>query len=182
LPCLPWSRQLRQKLGGLKLRVQDIYDFFRLQRYNLGIDRHRPRFGKFSYIEKVEYWAFIWGTVLMALTGLLLWFENLSLRYLPKLASDVATAIHFYEAILATLAIVVWHFYWVIFDPDVYPMDRAWWHGRSPSTRAAERSGLVESEFPPEQGGDAESFQEASTDSEANSAVEKNGESSGEKD
>jgi len=50
------------------------------------------------------------------------------------------------------------------------------------TTRAAERSGLVESEFPPEQGGDAESFQEASTDSEANIAVEKNGESSREKD
>jgi len=47
--------------------------------------------------------------------------------------------VHFYEAILATLAILVWHFYFVIFDPDVYPMDLSWWHGRSPASRALER-------------------------------------------
>ncbi len=81
----------------------------------------------------------MWGTVLMAATGLLLWFENAALRYLPKWATDVATALHFYEAVLATLAIVVWHLYWVIFDPAVYPMDTAWWTGRSPTARAFER-------------------------------------------
>ena len=43
---------------------------------------------------------------------------------------DVATAIHFYEAILATFAIVVWHFYQVFFDPDAYPMNWAWWDGK----------------------------------------------------
>jgi hypothetical protein len=52
---------------------------------------------------------------------------------------DVVTALHFYEAVLATLAIVVWHFYWVIFDPDVYPMDTTWWTGRSPEARRVER-------------------------------------------
>ena len=75
----------------------------------------------------------------MTVTGLVLWFENVSLRLLPSWLLDVATAIHFYEAILATLAIVVWHFYWVIFDPEVYPMDLSWWHGRSPASRVLER-------------------------------------------
>jgi hypothetical protein len=45
---------------------------------------------------------------------------------------DVATAVHFYEAILATLAILVWHMYQVIFDPDVYPMNWAWFDGKMP--------------------------------------------------
>jgi hypothetical protein len=45
---------------------------------------------------------------------------------------DVATTIHYYEAILATLAILVWHFYQVFFDPDVYPMNWAWWDGKMP--------------------------------------------------
>ena len=76
----------------------------------------------------------------MAGTGCVLWFENLSLRYLPKWVTDVATALHFYEAVLATLAIVVWHLYWVIFDPDVYPMDGSWWHGRAPAARIHERT------------------------------------------
>ena len=81
----------------------------------------------------------MWGMLLMTATGLLLWFENFALSFLPKWITDVATAIHFYEAVLATLAILVWHFYWVIFDPEVYPMDASWWHGRPPAARARER-------------------------------------------
>jgi cytochrome b subunit of formate dehydrogenase len=97
-----------------------------------------PPTGTFGYAAKLEYWALLWGVALMAATGILLWFENATLRWLPKWVTDVATAIHFWEAVLATLAILVWHFYWVIFDPDVYPMDGAWWHGREPAARAAE--------------------------------------------
>jgi cytochrome b subunit of formate dehydrogenase len=92
--------------------------------------RGRPRFRVFSYAEKAEYWAFVWGTAVMAATGFLLWFENWSLRYLPKWVTDAATALHWYEAILATLAILVWHLYLVIFDPEVYPMEKAWITGR----------------------------------------------------
>jgi hypothetical protein len=79
--------------------------------------------------------------VVMSLTGILLWFENFSLAYLPKAATDTATTIHFYEAVLATLAIFFWHLYWVVYDPEVYPMDAAWWHGRSPEARIRERRG-----------------------------------------
>ena len=55
---------------------------------------------------------------------------------------DVATAIHFYEAVLATLAIVVWHFYQVFFDPDVYPMNWAWWDGKMSCEHYHEEHGL----------------------------------------
>ncbi len=58
-------------------------------------------------------------------TGLILWATNYTLAWMPKIVLDVATWVHFSEAVLATLAIVVWHFYSVIFDPDVYPMDSA---------------------------------------------------------
>ena len=60
-------------------------------------------------------------------------------KWLPKWVSDVATVVHFYEAVLATLAIVVWHLYFVIFDPVVYPMDTAWITGRAPLARVLER-------------------------------------------
>jgi hypothetical protein len=66
----------------------------------------------------------------IAVTGLLLWANNLAMRFLPKLWLDVATSVHFYEAILAASAIVVWHFYSVIFDPDVYPLDTSFLTGR----------------------------------------------------
>ena len=84
-----------------------------------------------NYAEKMEYWAFFWGTLVMAASGFLLWFESVSLRVLPTWVIDAATAVHWYEAILATLAILVWHFYMVIFDPDVYPMDHEWLTGRA---------------------------------------------------
>ncbi len=74
-------------------------------------------------------------------SGLPLWFSSAMLRHFPKVVSDVATAIHFYEAVLATLAIAVWHLYWVIFDPEVYPMDWSWWDGHPPASRARERQG-----------------------------------------
>ena len=90
--------------------------------YNLGYRRELPLYKKFNYAEKLEYWALVWGTVVMGVTGILLWAHDYVLRYLSNSWLDVLTAIHYYEAILATLAIVIWHFYAVIFDPDVYPL------------------------------------------------------------
>jgi hypothetical protein len=55
---------------------------------------------------------------------------------------DVATAGYFYEAILATLAIVVWHFYQIVFDPEVYPMNWAWWDGKMSIKHYAIEHGL----------------------------------------
>jgi cytochrome b subunit of formate dehydrogenase len=139
LASMAFSAKRRQRLQKQKLRWKDLRDLWQVVRYRLGLASRLPVMGEFNYAEKIEYWALMWGMVLMTLTGLLLWFETVSLRYLPKLATDVATTIHFYEAVLATLAIVVWHLYWVIFDPDVYPMDASWWHGRSPAARVQER-------------------------------------------
>ena len=99
--------------------------------YNVGLRRTKPFRSAHSYIEKAEYWAVAWGAIVMAVSGLMLWANNLMLRLLPKMWLDVATSVHFYEAVLATLAIVVWHFYSVIFDPDVYPLDTAWMTGVS---------------------------------------------------
>jgi cytochrome b subunit of formate dehydrogenase len=136
---LALSSKRRERFKKQKLGWHDLRNAWHAMRYNLGLEARPPRMGEFNYAEKIEYWAFLWGMVLMTVTGLLLWFENWSLQYLPKVATDIATTIHFYEAVLATLAIVVWHFYWVIFDPEVYPMDAAWWHGRSPAARIKER-------------------------------------------
>ena len=136
---LGYSKERRNRLRKQMLRWRDFRDLWHTVRYNLDFESQRPRFGEFNYAEKFEYWAFIWGMIVMTLTGLLLWFENYSLTYLPKAATDIATTIHFYEAALATLAIFFWHLYWVIYDPEVYPMDAAWWHGRSPDARVRER-------------------------------------------
>jgi hypothetical protein len=66
----------------------------------------------------------------MVATGCVAWFRDISLRLLPKWCIDLCLLIHFMEAILACLAILVWHFYWTLFDIDVYPMNWAWLTGR----------------------------------------------------
>ncbi len=134
--------------------VKDATDLVHVLAYDLGLTKTEPTFGKFNYAEKMEYWAFMWGTVVMTISGLLLWFTNFSLRHFPKWVTDAATAIHYYEAILATFSILIWHFYMVIFDPDVYPMDTAWLNGKVPADhyrhsrpeyfRALERAHMVE--------------------------------------
>jgi len=98
--------------------------------YYLGLVSRPPRaHERFHYGEKVEYWSLVWGSTVMVATGGILVFNNLTLRYLEPWIPDLATIVHFYEAILACLAILVWHFYGVIFDPDVYPMNWAWLTG-----------------------------------------------------
>ena len=130
------SRRARACIAGMRPGREDWIEFQQRLRYYFGLRPQPPHAAKLGYAEKAEYWAFLWGTAVMAVTGLLLWFETFTLRWLPGWVSDAATAIHFYEAILASLAILVWHFYWVIFDPAVYPMDWSWWSGSARGRQA----------------------------------------------
>jgi cytochrome b subunit of formate dehydrogenase len=109
---------------------KDMRDVWQTFRYYLGFSSEKPEFARFNYAEKAEYWALVWGLIVMASTGIALWAKVWVGNLLPRWWLDVATAVHFYEAVLATLAIVVWHFYQVFFDPDVYPMNWAWWDGK----------------------------------------------------
>jgi len=125
------SRRLRSHWQALWPRRGDITEAVGALLYNFGVSSRKPPISAHSYVEKAEYWAVVWGTVIMAATGLMLWFNTLVLAWLPKSLLDLATTVHLYEAILATLSIVVWHFYSVIFDPDVYPLDTAFLTGYS---------------------------------------------------
>lgn len=111
-------------------RVKDTRDVVQNFGYYLGAKVEKPKLARFGYAEKAEYWAVIWGTFIMGLTGLMIWFKIGIFGFLPRWWIDIALAIHFYEAVLATLAIIVWHFYQVIFDPDVYPINWALVDGR----------------------------------------------------
>jgi len=111
-------------------KLKDMRDVIGNFSYYLGLKRIKPKIARFGYAEKAEYWAVIWGTFIMGLTGLMIWFKISFFSFLARWWIDIALAIHFYEAVLATLAIIVWHFYHVIFDPDVYPVNFAFIDGR----------------------------------------------------
>jgi formate dehydrogenase gamma subunit len=124
------TREGRQLVRDFLPGKKDLKDVTDSARYLTGLSTTKPKIGRFGYAEKMEYWAVIWGTIIMGVTGLVIWFKMDVTKFLPRWAVDVAVTIHYYEAILACLAIVVWHFYHVIFDPDVYPLNWACWSGK----------------------------------------------------
>lgn len=127
---LTLTRDGRQWVKDMFPQWKDVRDVFRNFGYYLGVQVNKPKIARFGYAEKAEYWAVIWGTIIMGLTGLMIWFKISVFGFLARWWIDIALAVHFYEAVLATLAIVVWHFYHVIFDPDVYPINWAVLDGR----------------------------------------------------
>lgn len=135
IASLAANRKLRGHWLELWPRWSDVVEGVQSLLYNLGLRATPPQRAAHGYVEKAEYWAVVWGTAVMVITGVMLWASNYMLTLLPKVALDVATSVHFYEAVLATASIVIWHFYTVIFDPDVYPMDTAWLSGVSPRVR-----------------------------------------------
>ncbi|MBS4029798.1 MAG: cytochrome b/b6 domain-containing protein [Ignavibacteriales bacterium] len=139
---LSFSERGRKLVYDLLPRYTDVTDAIAVMKYNLGFSNIKPKFSRFSYIEKSEYWALVWGTIVMAVTGFIMWFDNTFMGLLTKLGWDIARTIHFYEAWLATLAIIVWHIYFVIFNPDAYPMNVAWLKGTLSEQEMAEEHAL----------------------------------------
>jgi len=92
-------------------RYQDVVDGLQAVRYNLGLARERPRTDRYTWEEKVEYWSLIWGTVVMIATGFMLWNPVATARFLPGQWIPAAQVVHGGEALLAILAVLVWHFY-----------------------------------------------------------------------
>jgi cytochrome b subunit of formate dehydrogenase len=94
-------------------RYQDVVDGLQAVRYNLGLAKERPLLGRFTFEEKVEYWALVWGTVIMIATGFMLWNPIATARFLPGQWIPAAQVAHGGEAVLAILAVIIWHGYGV---------------------------------------------------------------------
>ncbi len=123
------TREGRSTFMQLIPGPQDAVDAWQQIRYYLGRTSERPRFDRFSYVEKFDYWAVYWGMVIMIGSGTMLWFTDFFLRHIPKWVTDIAKEAHSDEALLATLAIVIWHFYNVHFNPHKFPMNRTFLTG-----------------------------------------------------
>lgn len=130
LVALAGTRRGRTNLRALWFAWADLKDALAQLAFNLGLRKTPPPQRRWNYVEKAEYWALLWGSVVMIVTGAMLVFTETVLRWWPKVWHDVAQVIHYYEALLATLAILVWHFYWVMFDPKEYPMNPSWLIGK----------------------------------------------------
>jgi cytochrome b subunit of formate dehydrogenase len=111
---------------------------------------HRPRYGRWTYWEKFDYFAVFWGVAMIGFTGLTLWFPEFFTRFLPGSFINIATVIHSDEALLATGFIFTIHFFNTHFRPDKFPMDPVIFTGSIPleefkEDRPREYEELVES-------------------------------------
>ena len=132
-------------------KFKDIRDAFEIFWHNLGLTRwlqrkgifskffekhpfwlfkKHPRFGRYNFIEKFEYWAVGWGSFVMIVTGFFMWQVELSLRLFPLWVHDIFIILHGYEAMLAFLAVIIWHMYNVHLNPEVFPMSKVWLNGK----------------------------------------------------
>jgi cytochrome b subunit of formate dehydrogenase len=121
---------LRMKMTMLPV-LQDALDAFQALMYNIGLAKSRPQMGRFTFEEKAEYWAFVWGTIVMGVTGFLMWNPITAARFLPGEYIPAAKAAHGGEAVLAVLAIILWHMYGV----HIKFFNKAMWTGKLTETQ-----------------------------------------------
>lgn len=119
----------RAELKRIAPKMRDVREVMQNMRFHLGSSEQRAAFAKYDYPAKAEYWALVWGTVVMAITGLILWFPVFTTSFAPLWILKVAEVVHLFEAWLATLAILIFHFFYVFWHPEVYPFNFAMFHG-----------------------------------------------------
>jgi cytochrome b subunit of formate dehydrogenase len=109
---------------------QDVLDFIAQFRWYFGRGP-APKFGRFSYMEKFDYFAVFWGVFIIGGSGLMLWFPEFFSAVLPGWAFNVASVIHADEALLATGFIFSVHFFNVHMRPHKFPLDEVMFTGRA---------------------------------------------------
>ena len=122
---LIFTAEGRRWLVDMLPRLKDLTDMILNIRYYLGLRNGPPEFDRFCYKHKLEYGALFAGTTLMSITGLLMWTES----FWSKFVLDLATLVHGMEAVLACLAIMLWHLYEVHLRPHKFPIDNMWLTG-----------------------------------------------------
>jgi cytochrome b subunit of formate dehydrogenase len=145
------TRRGRDNFKEMIPHLKDGLDAMVLFGYNVGLsrwlyrkgilrtffDRHPfwkfenpPEYGRYNFIEKLEYLSVAWGSFIMILSGFFMWNLELSLKIFPLWVHDIFVIAHGYEAMLAFLAIIIWHMYNVHLNPEVFPMSKIWLNGK----------------------------------------------------
>lgn len=122
---------------------KDFSDATGTLKYYLGLSEEHPKFDRYDYRQKFEYWGLMIGGIIMIVTGFILYFPVFFTELLPGVAIPVAKTVHGYEALLAFLVIVIWHMYGAHFNPDVFPFDSSIFTGKI-SRERMEKEHLLE--------------------------------------
>lgn len=127
------------QLMAIRPAGRDFRDLLATMKMNLGMNSAAPRFDRFDFRQKFQYWAVGLGVFSMVFTGLALWFESPSMAVLPKWVFDLTQVIHSSEGLLIFVVLFLWHIYDAHLRPGVFPMDRTWLTGRLTREELQER-------------------------------------------
>jgi cytochrome b subunit of formate dehydrogenase len=139
-----WSSSGRKDFYELLPSLKDFSNLYNQLKYYLGFRKEKVKYGRFSYVEKFDYWAVYWGLIMMIGTGAVMWlfqgkfepliFGEIDLSFGPDIITNsvyaIAREMHSDEALLATLVIIGWHFYNVHLNPHKFPMSKVWLTGK----------------------------------------------------
>jgi formate dehydrogenase subunit gamma len=139
---------------------KDFLDAIKMMRYYLRLSDEAPRFDRFDYRQKFEYWGLVIGSFVMILTGFILFFPVETARILPGQVIPAALLMHGREGLLAFLIVITWHFYNAHFSPESFPFDTSIFTGKTTRERMEkehplEYARMVVSENSDKQGPDA---------------------------
>ncbi len=126
---ISFTREGKREFKSLLPIRNDLVDLKNSILYDLMKRAERPAFGRYSYREKIQYWAFFVFILLMFLSGMVMWFHDFFFAFLPKWAFDVSFALHGGTATLVILFLVLWHMYVVHLSPANFPANSSFWHG-----------------------------------------------------
>lgn len=136
----PWIVRMQANLPMVMTPI-DLARTGQLMAYLIGFRSERPQFGRFTGPEKFEYFGVMWGTMLLGVTGLLLWFPQFFSYWLGGRSFNIATVFHTYEAFLAIIHVGILHIVNVVLSPHVFPLSPATLSGRTPTSKLAEENG-----------------------------------------
>lgn len=103
----------RRLPGDMLVTWQDVKDAVQMMGYLLFIRKEKPAFGKYNFEQKITYWFIFFGTAILVVSGIILWFPEIITHVLPGSVIPAAKLAHSTEAIVAAIFIVIWHFYHV---------------------------------------------------------------------
>jgi len=147
LIVLTYGLMVKHSRQSMLLTRKDFTDVVDSLRLALGSESAPPQYGRFNYRQKFEYWGLMFGSVIITATGVVLLFPAAVTSILPGQVVAASVVMHGWEATLAVLTIIVWHFYEVLFRPGVFPADTSIFTGKISRQRMAEEHALEYAEL-----------------------------------
>jgi formate dehydrogenase subunit gamma len=125
-----FSERGHRQLMAMKIHAGDFRDFWALLGYYVGRRPEPPDFGRFTPMQKLQYWGAGVGSLTMVATGLVLWFHTAAMAVMPKWVFDLTAIVHGYEGLILFALLFGWHLYIVHLSPGNFPIQNTFLHGR----------------------------------------------------